>query len=51
MCEKLSNQIIHTLAVNQAVFLLIEVCKNHEKRKRDSVCSSKQRGDALLKFM
>ena len=29
ICEELSYQIINTLAVNQAVLLLLEVCKNH----------------------
>ena len=34
MCEELSYQIINTTAVNQNCFLLLlEVCKNHYKKK------------------
>ena len=48
MCEELSYQIINTSAVNQAVLLLLEVCKNHYKKENISASGSDQRRDALL---
>ena len=46
MCEELSYQIINISAVNQAV--LLEVCKNHYRKKNISVGGSKQQRDALF---
>ena len=48
MCEELSYQIINISAVNQAVLLLLKVCKNHYRQENISVGSSKQRKDALF---
>ena len=51
MHETLSYQIRITLAVNQAVFLLLlEVCKSSYE-KENSVDGSMQREDALFEFM
>ena len=40
MCEELSYQIIHTSAVNQALLLLLKVCKNHYKKENINVGNS-----------
>ena len=48
MCEELSYQIINISAINQAVLLLLKVCKNHYRQENISVGSSKQRKDALF---
>ena len=51
MHETLSYQIRITLAVTQAVFLLLlEVCKSSYE-KENSVDGSMQREDALFEFM
>ena len=49
MCEELSYQTINISAVNEAVLLLLEVCKNCY-RKGNSVGGSEQGRDFLNSF-
>ena len=45
------RSIINTLAVNQVVFFILEVCKNHYERENISVGNNEQHGDAIFEFM
>ena len=47
MCEELSYQIIHTSAVDQAVFCSFEYCKNHYRKENISVDGGKQGRERL----
>ena len=51
MCEELFFQIINISAVNQAVLLLLQVCKDHYRKENISVAGSEQRRDAFFEFI